>query len=138
MNEGRIEKCDHENGILIQSDLDIGKFIEKHVYLLTIPGTLPSDTSAIANSWTYKVTFVASFNADINPSWTFKHVAVNSSRKLLSAMRSKNSNFVMTFAPIASAATLVKPATLDQEGSVAHDAARIGQATATANVSNAR
>jgi hypothetical protein len=138
LNEGRIGRCDHENGILIQSDLDIGKFIEKHVYLLTIPGTLPSNIKAIANDWQYKVTFVASYNADLNPSWTFKHVSVNSSGKLLGASRSKTTNLIITFSPISSRATAGNPAQLNAEGLLVHDAAKIGQATASANISSSR
>lgn len=137
--EGRLRQgCTNENGILIQSDLDIANFIQKHVELLTIPGTLPADGKAIAHSWNYKVTFVASYNADLNPSWTFKRVTVDGAGKLLGISRMKTTNLIITFAPTAIEATAGAPAELDEAGTTAHDIARIGQATAAANRSNAR
>jgi hypothetical protein len=39
------KKCDNENGVLIQSDLDIADFIFKNVFITTIPNTTPDVTN---------------------------------------------------------------------------------------------
>ena len=130
-----VENCDNQNGILIQSDLDIDNFLYKYVSLATIPGTIvPDKQNTLYNTLSYSVTFVASYDANITPTWNFKHVTFDGSGKLLDASRTKTSNLIITF----SAATQAKPdtpASLSAEGQMAHLAAAIGQAVATASQS---
>ncbi|HTV26970.1 MAG TPA: hypothetical protein VMF32_04235 [Xanthobacteraceae bacterium] len=132
--QGRINKCDNENGILIQSDLQIGDWIAKHVQLATIPGTIPGTGMPSYDTVTYTLTFVASYSANATPTWTFKHVTVDPSGSLISLSRSKTSTLILTLSP-AAPATDNKPATLNPDGLTAHNAAVIGQAVGVANQS---
>jgi hypothetical protein len=136
-----VGNCDNQNGVLIQSDLDIDNFLFKYVSLTTIPGTvLPHNQNVLFDTLTYTVTFVASYDANITPTWTLKRATVDGSAKLLDANRTKTSNLVITFsgatpaqAPApGKAATPAAPASLSSEGQLAHLAASIGQSVATA------
>ncbi len=131
--QGKPVDCANEDGILIQSNLDIDGFLFKYVNLLSIPGTLPSDDPKMYDTLTYQVTFVASFDANITPTWTFRHVTVDPSGKLLDAQRTKTSNLIITFSHVDQSGPAAQgPAavSLDQQGQLAHLAAVIGQAVA--------
>ena len=110
--------------------------------LTTIPGTiLPDKQSVLYNALSYSVTFVASYDANITPTWTLKRVTVNGSGKLLDAWRTKTSNLIITFsaatpATPATPTTAASPANLTLEGLLAHLTAAIGQAVATASQAN--
>jgi hypothetical protein len=128
--EPRIQNCDNENGIQIQSDLHIGEWIFKQVTLATIPGTLAGGMSALDSS-NYTLTFVATFSADATPTWTFKHVTVNPN-KLINLNRTKTSTLILTLSPVAKTKDAL-PARLDDQGLVAHNAQVFGQAVGSAN-----
>ena len=128
------KKCDNENGILIQSDLDIADFIFKNVFITTIPDTTPDVTKTFFETLQYIVTFVASYGANATPTWIFKHVKVDTLGTLLTASRSKTSNLIITFSRVSPAGPAA-PAQLFPEGLMVHNAALIGQAVGTANQS---
>jgi hypothetical protein len=129
--EPRIQSCVNENGVQIQSDLRIGEWIFKQVSLATIPGTLAGGMSALDSS-SYTITFVATYNADATPTWTFKHVTVNPGGKLLSLSRSKTSTLTLTLSPVAKTKDIT-PAKLNDQGLIAHNTQVLGQAVGTAN-----
>ena len=132
LNEGDIQgKCDQENGILIQSDLDIGNFIFQHIWLTLVPGTLPKDQNVLYQTLKYTVTFVATYNANITPTWTFKHTTVNPSGNLFSANRTKTTTLLITMSK-STQGTPDKPAELYPEGVIVRNAALIGQAVSQA------
>ena len=138
INEGRATECPNETGVLIQSDLDIDGFLFKYANLATIPGTL-SRKNPPFDTLTYEVTFVASYDASVTPTWTFTHVTVNGSDKFVTAQRSKTSNLIITFAKLNDPdATDKTTATLNVQGQLAHFGAVIGQAVASANKAVAR
>jgi hypothetical protein len=138
LSERAVGACPNENGILIQSDLDIKGFLFKYVSISAIPGTLPTGKDTPFDTLTYTVNFVASFDANATPTWTFKHVTVNPSGKLFDASRTKTSNLIVTFSPIVKTATTASaqaPVRLDDQGLLAHSAAVIGQAVAVSTQS---
>lgn len=130
--------CVNEGGILIQSDLEIGRFLKKYADISTTPGNLmPVDKYVPFDTVTYTVTFVVTYSAGISPVWKLQRVTVPSG-KLLDASRSKTSNLIVTFSRVASRASPEEPATLSPLGVAAQNAAVSGQATAVSSRAIAR
>jgi len=131
IGEGDVpDSCVNEDGILIQSDLDIKDFFVKHVLLTTNTDTLPTDPSKdnqFYDTLNYTTAFTATYNANITPTWTFTHVKVNPSGNLLATSRKKTTTLLITFSE-ASPAAAGKKAQLSPEGIATYNALLTGKA----------
>lgn len=131
LNEGDIpDTCVNENGIMIQSDLDIKDFLVKHILLTTNPDTItvnPKNDNQFYDTLSYTIVFTASYSANATPTWTLKHVTVNPSGNFLEISRSKMTTLLIAFSG-ATPASSTGPAKLFPEGLTAYNASLIGKA----------
>jgi len=134
--EGR---CENEDGVQIQSDLKIGQFIADKMFLAAVPGTViigkngkKKELKSPFSTFTYDAAFVATYGANITPTWKFVQASVNPTSPLFNASRQRTNDVTITIGPT-KPATKTTPATfLSGEGSQIHFAHLIGQAVATA------
>ncbi len=133
LTEGRIDNpCDHEDGVMIQSDLKIGQFIFDKSFIATVPGSVESKKKASPFSvFSYQLTFVASFGGNITPTWKFARISVNPTSPFFNASRTKTNDVTVTLGP-ATPATAKSPAQVSPQVNEVHFAKLIGQAVATA------
>jgi hypothetical protein len=127
--EGRIDgPCDHEDGVLIQSDLKIAEFIFNKAFIATVPGSTGNTPYSVFNE---EITFVVSYGASATPTWQFLKVTIDTSSPLFNATRTKTHDLTITLGP-ASPATQARPAQIARQAQDVHLAALIGQSVATA------
>lgn len=118
---GRIvNPCENAGDVLIEGDLKIGQFLDKKVFLSTVPGTIVGPYSAFS----YQVTFVVVYGGTITPSWKLVEFTVNPDSPFLSATRTRTHDVTITLAPPGDVAA--------KEADSIHNAALIGQAVAAA------
>jgi hypothetical protein len=117
---GRIKGPCEEPASLIEGDLKIGQFIDKKVFLTTVPGTIVGPYSAFS----YEVTFVVVYGGAVTPTWKLVEVTVNPDSPFLSGTRTRTHDVTITLAPPNDAAAA--------EAAAIHNAALIGQAVASA------
>lgn len=118
---GRIvNPCETPGELLIEGDLKIGQFLDKKVFLSTVPGTIIGPYSAFS----YEVTFVAVYGGSVTPSWKLVEFTVNPDSPFVSATRTRTHDVTITIAPPGDAAAA--------EAASIHNAALIGQAVAAA------
>ncbi|HWX82946.1 MAG TPA: hypothetical protein VNZ48_05030 [Xanthobacteraceae bacterium] len=137
--------CDHEDGVLIQSDLKIRDFIVNKVFLAKVPGSVviedvPGSARPVSNpfsTFSYEVTFVVAYGINGTPTWKFKRIAVNPSSPLFSTSQQRTQDLTITIGKT-TPATASSPATPSPEAIALHNAALIGQAVATAIQSQQR
>jgi hypothetical protein len=135
----RVANCDHEDGVLIHSDLKIGDFLKNKILLSSLPGVLSStkDNSAPAKSpfstLSYKVTFVVAYGVNLTPSWKLVRFSVDPTGNLFSGTRMKTQQILITLAE----ATPDKKS-LSPEGLAAYQAQLIGSAVANAIANTSR
>lgn len=136
--------CDNENGVFIQSDLKIRQFILNKVFLATVPGSVivhsdkeqPKVASPFS-TFSYQVTFVASFGLNGTPTWKFTALSVNPTSPLFSGSHQRTQDLTISVGKT-TPATKAKPAVPSAEMVSLHNAALIGQAVATAIQSQQR
>lgn len=96
------------------------------------PAPAASQTNPYFSTFSYEVTFVATFSANGTPTWKFAQVSANPTSPLFMASRQKTNDLIITFGKIVPA-TDKTPNTLEaQEAEDVHLATLIGQAVATA------
>ena len=118
---GRIvNPCENNGAVLIEGDLKIWQFLDKKVFLSTVPGTIVGPYSAFS----YQVTFVVVYGATVTPSWKLVEFTVNPDSPFLSATRTRTHDVTITIAPPGDVAAA--------EAASIHNAALIGQAVASA------
>lgn len=118
---GRIlNPCEPSGSVLIEGDLKIGQFLDKKVFLSTVPGTVIGPYSAFS----YEITFVVVYGGSVTPSWKLVDLTVNPDSPFLSATRTRTHNVMITLAPPGDPAAA--------EAAAIHNAALIGQAVASA------
>jgi hypothetical protein len=115
-----VNPCSNPGDILIEGDLKIGQFLDKKVFLTTVPGTIIGPYSAFS----YQVTFVVVYGGTITPSWKLVELTVNPDSPFLSATRTRTHDVTITLAPPGDPAAA--------EAAAIHNAALIGQAVASA------
>lgn len=113
-------ECADPNAALVSGDLKIGQFIDKKVFLTTVPGTIVGPYSAFS----YQVTFVVVYGGAITPTWKLVEFTANPDSPFANATRSRTHDIAITFAPPGDAAAA--------EAAQIHNAALIGQAVAAA------
>lgn len=137
--------CDNEDGVFIQSDLKIKQFLINKVFLAKVPGSviIRSDkdkAKKVANpfsTFSYQVTFIASFGLSGTPTWKLTSLSVNPTVPLFSTSHQRTQDLTISVGKTAPA-TKAKPATPSAEMLALHNAALIGQAVATAIQSQQR
>lgn len=124
---GKITKpCEDAGTPLIMGDLKIGQFIDKKIFLTTVPGTVIGPYSAFS----YEVSFVVVYGGSVTPRWNLIDVTVNPGAPLTAAARSRKHAVTITFAAPNDVAAA--------EAKALHNAALIGQAVAAALRRNER
>lgn len=144
LHERGVEKylgtpCDHEDGVLIQSDLKIREFIVNKVFLAKVPGSVviedvPGGRTVPNNpfsTFSYEMTFVVSYGVNGTPTWKFTRITVNPSSSFFSTSQQRTQDLTISIGRTAPA-TKNGPATPSPEAVALHNAALIGQAVATA------
>lgn len=117
----RIERpCSGQNASLLTGDLKIGEFIDKKIFLTTVPGTVGSAYSA----FNYEVSFVIVTNGTVTPTWKLVDVTANPGGPFASATRTRTHTVSITFAAPSDEAAA--------EAARLHNASLIGQAVADA------
>jgi hypothetical protein len=126
------EACSDENGMLINSDLKIGQFIENKAFIAKVPGTVNPSKKGDSpfSAFTYEATFVVVYGGSITPTWKLAQISANASSSFLSLVRTKTNDIIITMGPVNTDSTPTAPATLGSEAEQAHLAALIGQAVA--------
>jgi hypothetical protein len=112
--------CENPSEALITGDLKIGQFIDKKVFLTTVPGTIVGTYSAFS----YEVTFVVVYGGAATPTWKLVDITANPDSPFVNASRSRTHDVTITFAPPGDKA--------QEEAASLHNAALIGQAVASA------
>jgi hypothetical protein len=115
-----VNPCSNPREVLIEGDLKIGQFLDKKVFLTTVPGTIIGPYSAFS----YQVTFAVVYGGTITPSWRLVELTVNPDSPFLSATRTRTHDVTITLAPPGDPAAA--------EAAAIHNAALIGQAVASA------
>ncbi|WP_156467458.1 hypothetical protein [Methylobacterium sp. Leaf102] len=140
LSEGPITPpCDHEKGILIQSDLKIAEFIFNKAWIATVPGSVSEESlkhSKLPISSPYSVfseelTFVATYSSRISPMWTFTRVNFDKGGDFFSASRTKTHDLTITLGPT-KPASKSKPAEVSNIVAEYNFAKIIGQEVASA------
>jgi hypothetical protein len=122
---------ENENGVFIKSDLKIGQFIENKTFVASVPGTtLNPPTASPYSTFSYDITFVASYGGTANPAWTFTRVAVDSGT-LLTATRTRTHEITITLGPVVVPATSKAAAQLSPTAQDIHLSTLIGNSVAT-------
>ncbi|MBI3703229.1 MAG: hypothetical protein HY244_05080 [Rhizobiales bacterium] len=118
---GRIlNDCEGSGEVLIEGDLKIGQFLDKKIFLTTVPGTIPGPYSAFS----YQVTFVVVYGGAATPTWKLVDITANPNSPFFNTSRTRTHDIIITFsAPTDEAA---------KEATAMHNAALIGQAVAAA------
>jgi hypothetical protein len=118
---GRIlNPCERLGDILIEGGLKIGQFLDKKIFLSTVPGTVIGPYSAFS----YQVTFVVVYGGAITPTWKLVEFTANPDSPFLNASRTRTHDVTITIAPPGDVAAA--------EAAAIHNAALIGQAVAAA------
>jgi hypothetical protein len=118
---GRIvNPCENAGDVLIEGDLKIGQFIDKKVFLSTVPGTIIGPYSAFS----YEVTFVVVYGGAATPTWKLVEFTANPDSPFVNASRTRTHDITITLAPPGDQAAV--------EAASIHNAALIGQAVASA------
>ncbi len=136
--------CDHEDGVLIQSDLKIKEFIVNKVFLAKVPGSVviedvPGGKTVPNNPFStfqYEVNFVIAYGVNGTPTWKFTRLTVNPSSPLFSTSQQRTQDLQIAISKTAPA-TKTGPAMPSSEAIAFRNAALIGQAVATAIQSQA-
>jgi hypothetical protein len=115
-----VNPCENAGEALIEGDLKIGQFIDKKVFLSTVPGTIIGPYSAFS----YEVTFVVVYGGTATPTWKLVEFTVNPDSPFISASRTRTHDITITLAPPGDQAAA--------EAASIHNAALIGQAVASA------
>jgi hypothetical protein len=130
--------CDNEGGVFIQSDLKIRQFILNKVFLAKVPGSVivhpvggaPVPVASPFSTFSYEVTFVASFGLNGTPTWNLTTLSANPSSPLFSGSHQRTQDLLITIGKT-TRATTKRPAVPSAEAVSLHNAALIGQAVAT-------
>jgi hypothetical protein len=135
LSERRIERCDNENGVMIQSDLKIGQFIFDKAFISTVGG---SAEPYISKGPPYtvisdEITFVAAFGGNITPTWKFTRFTANTSGTLASATRTKTDDAIITLGYVTYEATPTTPVILSTDAQTIHNALVVGSAVGSSN-----
>lgn len=115
-----VNPCANPGEVLVEGDLKIGQFLDKKVFLTTVPGTIVGPYSAFS----YQVSFVVVYGGAVTPSWKLVDFTVNPDSPFLSGTRTRTHDITITLAPPGDPAAA--------EAAVIHNAALIGQAVASA------
>lgn len=128
-----------EEGWTVQSNLKIDEFIYDKASVAGGHGarTRPIDYPQFS-TFQETITFVVTVGGTATPSWKFIRLTVNPGGEFLSASRIKTSQIIITFGPLAQAASRAGPAELAVQSAVQHQAAIIGGSTAAAIISQSR
>jgi hypothetical protein len=119
LTKGRIQgEC--PDARVIASDLKIAQFIDRKVFLSTVPGTIVGPYSA----FNYQVTFVVVYGGNATPTWKLVDITANPNAPFVDVSRTRTHDITITFAPPGDKAA--------QEAAALHNAALIGQAVASA------
>ena len=156
LHEKGVEKylgkpCEDENGVFIQSnlkirDFKIRDFIVNKVFLAKVPGTVviddipgakPKPLASPFSTFSYQITFVASFGVNGTPSWKFTRITVNPGSPFFSTSQQRTQDVTITIGKT-TRASKDSPDKPSLETVNLHEAALIGQAVATAIQSQAR
>jgi len=105
---------------VISSDLKVGQFIDRKVFLTTVPGTVIGPYSA----FNYQVTFVVVYGGSATPTWKLVNLTANPNAPFVSAARSRTHDIAITFSPPNDGAK--------EEARLLHNATLIGQEVAAA------
>jgi hypothetical protein len=117
----RIENpCEQPGSPFLLGDLKIGEFIDKKVFLTTVPGTIVGPYSA----FNYDVSFIIITNGSVTPTWKLVDVTANPGSPFASATRTRTHTVSITFAAPNDQAA--------EEAAKLHNASLIGQAVADA------
>jgi hypothetical protein len=133
--------CDNENGVFIQSDLKIAQFLVNKVFLAKVPGSVViqdvknkklKEVKDPFSTFSYQVTFVASYGGSITPTWKFTQLSVNpGSTPFFSTSGQRTQDLTVSIGET-KPATKTKAATPSPGQIMLLDAALIGQAVASA------
>ncbi len=131
--------CDNEDGVFIQSDLKIRQFLLNKVFIAKVPGSVivhsdkekPKVVASPFSTFSYQVTFVASFGLNGTPTWKLTTLSVNPTSPLFSASHQRTQDLTISVGKT-TPATKTNPAVPSAEMAALHNAALIGQAVATA------
>lgn len=115
-----VNPCEKPGEILIEGDLKIGQFLDKKIFLSTVPATIIGPYSAFS----YQVTFVVVYGGSVTPTWKLVEFTANPDSPFLNATRTRTHDVTITIAPPGDAAAA--------EAAAIHNAALIGQAVAAA------
>ncbi len=108
-----------QQGVQIDSDLKIGQFIYDKVVVEGAAGSQYKLFSQLQ----FEINFVASFSANITPTWKFASTTVNGSGTLFGSTRTNTDDLIVTLGP------------LNADTKALHNAAVIGSAVGGANQS---
>ncbi len=114
-----VNPCEKAGELLIEGDLKIGQFLDKKIFLSTVPGTIIGPYRAFS----YEVTFVVVYGSSVTPTWKLVEFKANPDSPFLNATRTRTHEVTITIAPPGDAAA---------EAAAIHNAALIGQAAAAA------
>jgi hypothetical protein len=133
-NRSPVPSCaENERGVMIDSDLKIGQFLEDKIFIASDPGsTEPKENAGPYTVFSYEATFVGTYGANLTPTWKFARVSANPNSPFFMASRQKTDDLQITLGKIAVPAKGETVAKLSQEAQDVHLAHLIGQATATA------
>jgi hypothetical protein len=112
--------CEDPSEALIMGDLKIRQFIDKKVFLTTVPETIIGPYSAFS----YEVSFVVVYGGSVTPTWKLVDITANPDAPFLSATRTRTHDIAITFAPPDDPGAA--------EAAAMHNATLIGQAVAAA------
>lgn len=115
-----VKPCEDPSEAFIAGDLKIGQFLDKKVFLTTVPGTIVGPYSAFS----YQVTFVVVYGGAATPTWKLLDVTANPDAPFFNASRTRTHDVTITLAPPGDEAA--------EEAAQLHNAALIGQAVASA------
>lgn len=106
--------------LFIMGDLKIGQFIDKKIFLTTVPETIVGPYSA----FNYEVSFIIVTSGSVTPTWNLVDVTANPGAPFAGATRTRTHSVLVTFAAPNDLAA--------DEAARLHNAALIGQAVADA------
>ena len=133
--------CAHENGVFIQSNLKIAQFLYNKVFLAKVPGSVviadlsdPKKAKKITDpfsTFSYQITFVASYGGSVTPTWKFTQISVNPTSPFFSTSRQHTQDLTVAIGET-KPATKNKPAAPSGEQIMLLQTALFGQAVASA------
>lgn len=130
------------DGPFLTSDLKIGEFVYDNAVLARKGVATTGDASAPPfTTFQNDLTFVASYGANVTPSWRFAKLTANSGAPFLTGQRTVTGELIITIGPLDASARqdfLKMPVRLAEPAASQHNAAVVGGFVATQNAAQRR